>query len=368
MSDLSDPVQTRSPARLKVNFLVAVAALFLLVLAVSACSSSAPSLTAQQATVDYNLLYSLPKQPIPYAARVRPVLERRCVVCHGCYDAPCQLKLSSPAGIQRGASKEVVYDGARIKAAEPTRLFIDAVTTAQWRDKKFFPVLNEGRIDAVDSRSNAVLNLEDSVLYRMLRLKELHPQARTGMLTDDFDVTLNRKQTCPSLAEFDDYAAAHPRGGMPYAMPNLARAEYTALVYWLAQGAPLPPDKPPSDKVAPQIARWEAFLNGQTNKQQLVSRYIYEHLFQAHLHFRGSGKREFYRMVRSRTAPGEPVEVLATVRPYGDPDGAVYYRIVRHQGSIVAKDHLVYELSDQRLQRYRQLFVDPSYEVAVLPS
>ena len=34
--------------------------------------------------------------------QVQPLLDRRCVVCHACYDAPCQLKLSSPEGIERG--------------------------------------------------------------------------------------------------------------------------------------------------------------------------------------------------------------------------------------------------------------------------
>ncbi|MCL5779337.1 hypothetical protein M1105_20530 [Limibaculum sp. FT325] len=44
------------------------------------------------------------------AAEVPRILERRCVVCHGCYDAPCQLKLSSPDGVARGAAKSDVYD------------------------------------------------------------------------------------------------------------------------------------------------------------------------------------------------------------------------------------------------------------------
>ena len=71
----------------------------------------------------------------------------------------------------------------------------------------------------------------------------------------------------------------------------------------------------------------------------------------------GTDEREFYRLVRSVTPPGKAVEVIPTRRPYNDPAGSVYYRIVRHQGSIVAKTHLVYELSDKRLQHYRQLFI-----------
>ncbi|UCB55920.1 MAG: fatty acid cis/trans isomerase [Thiotrichales bacterium] len=332
-----------------------------LALMLTACASKEQSITADQATVEYNLLYSMPEAPISYDQQVRPVLESRCVVCHGCYDAPCQLKLSSPEGIHRGGNKNKVYDGGRITAADPTRLFIDAQTTDEWRQKQFHPVLNEG--DA-----NPLSNLESSVMYRMLRQKQLYPQARTGMLSDDFDVSLDREQTCPTIEEFDDYAAKHPKGGMPYAMPNLDRDEYAALVYWLAQGAPMPEDEPPSDNAAKQIEQWEAFLNGKSNKERLVGRYLYEHLFQAHLHFEGTGDREFYRLVRSTTPPGQPVEVIPTRRPYNDPNGVVYYRILRHQGSIVAKTHLVYELSDQRLQRYSELFIEPEYDVASLPS
>ena len=92
------------------------------------------------------------------------------------------------------------------------------------------------------------------------------------------------------------------------------------------------------------------------------------HPGQTHLHFAGTENREFYRLVRSTTPPGEVVDVIATRRAYSDPVGSVYYRIVCHQGSIVAKTHMVYELSDKRLQRYQELFIDANYEVASLPS
>ena len=32
---------------------------------------------------------------LSYRADVQPILENRCVVCHACYDAQCQLKLSA---------------------------------------------------------------------------------------------------------------------------------------------------------------------------------------------------------------------------------------------------------------------------------
>ena len=103
----------------------------LTVLLLVACSASEHSLTEAQASIEFDLLYTLPSRPVSYTDEVAPILERRCVVCHGCYDAPCQLKLSSSEGILRGANPDKVYDGIRITAAQPTRLFIDALTTAQ---------------------------------------------------------------------------------------------------------------------------------------------------------------------------------------------------------------------------------------------
>jgi len=350
---------TRMPA-------LPVMVLLLLLLLLSACSSSEKTITADQAKVEYDLLYSVPGKNISFKNQVQPVLENRCVVCHGCYDAPCQLKLTSSAGIHRGANKKQVYNATRLTADAPTRLFIDAMTTEQWRQKNFTPVLNEGE-------NSKVKNLEDSVMYRMLRQKRLYPQATIGMLSDDFDVSIDREQTCPTLNEFDKYTAKHPKAGMPYAMPNLNRKEYTTLVHWLAQGAPMPADEAPSKVAAKQIKQWEAFLNTNNNKisdnkRKLVARYVYEHLFQAHIHLEGTENREFYRLVRSSTAPGNPVKVIPTRRPYDDPTTSVYYRLVRHQGSIVAKTHMVYELSGKRMQRYKELFFDVDYKVTSLPS
>ena len=319
------------------------------------------SLTSDQATVDYDLLLTVPEEPISFDQAVRPILENRCVVCHGCYDAPCQLKLSSPAGLRRGASTTLVYDGARLRATPPTRLDIDANTVPEWRELGFHAVLNE------TDTQNPIANLDNSVLYRMLRLKQQHPQPRTGMLSDDIDVRLDREQVCTTADKFDRFASKHPHWGMPYAMPNLSDAEYGTLVQWIAQGSPVPNPAKPSAKAETQIARWEAFLNGSEQKQQLVSRYIYEHLLLARIHFDGTANREFYRLVRSSAPPGEAVDEIATVRPYDDPGGRFYYRLRRYQPSIVAKAHNVYRWSDRRLARYRELFIEPDYTVDDLP-
>jgi hypothetical protein len=145
----------------------------------------------------------------------------------------------------------------------------------------------------------------------------MNPQSRLGMLSDRIDLSLNREQTCPTLEKFDKYADKFPNQGMPFAMPNLEDEEYRILVQWLAQGAPVPEAKQPSSAAASQIKRWET---------------------------------------------------IATVRPYDDPGANFYYRLLRYPGDIVAKTHLVYELSDQRMARYKELFLKPDYEVPEFPS
>ncbi len=337
-----------------------ILSVFLLILILGGCTTK-PSVTRDQATVDYDLLLDMPEEDISYNDVIRPIFDKRCVVCHGCYDAPCQLKLSSFEGLQRGASKTQVYDGARFRAIEPSRLNIDAKTVEEWRERGFHSVLNESIEDEAKN------NLDNSVLYQMLRLKQLHPQPRVGMISDDVDVSLNRKQVCTSADNFAEFASQHPLWGMPYAMPNLSNNEYGLLVQWIAQGTPGPEPAKSSEEALQQIERWEWFLNDTSLKQQLVSRYLYEHLFQAHIHFEGSPDREFYRLVRSTTPSGQPVVEIPTVRPYDDPGATFYYRLLRYDASIVAKDHVVYVWSDQRMQRYRELFIEPDYVVAELP-
>jgi len=324
-------------------------------------SEPTPATENESTTIASELSSILQDDPVTYD-QVKPILERRCVVCHGCYDAPCQLKLSSNEGLRRGGSEELVYDYKRITPVPPTRLFVDARSTAEWRSRGFNAVLNEGQ-------QTPEKNLKNSVLYHLLRLKQQYPQPVSDRLPDSFSLELNRKQTCPTLESIDKFSREHPLWGMPYAMPNLPQQEYRTLVSWLARGAqaPAPPD--PSSSVLPQINQWENFLNQSSGKQKLASRYLYEHLFHAHIHFAGSPAREFYRLVRSTTPSGQAINEIPTVRPYDDPGAApFYYRLQRYNPSIVVKNHIVYEFSERRMQRYRELFLDPVYAVSEQPS
>ncbi len=340
--------------------LVILSAVLLLAVFIYKDSRLPPPMDEVSTTIAKELAAVQQHEPATFD-QVKTVLDHRCVVCHGCYDAPCQLKLSSNEGLQRGASEKLVYD-ARLTAVQPTRLFVDAKSTAEWRSHGFTSVLNE----AQPSPEN---NLKNSVLYHLLQLKQQHPQPESKQLPDSFSLELNREQTCPTLDTVSKFSRKHRLWGMPYAMPNLQPQEYRTLVSWLSQGAPAPAPPAPTTEVQAEIDQWELFLNRSSNKQQLVSRYLYEHLYHAHIHFANSPAREFYRLVRSTTPSGQAINEIPTVRPYDDPGTApFYYRLLRYHPSIVVKNHIVYEFSEQRMQRYQKLFLDPEYDVQTLPS
>lgn len=326
------------------------------------CAGEKESLTKGQSDIEYQILLKGGDKNISYINEARPVLEKRCIVCHGCYDAPCQLKLTSIEGIKRGANPKKIYDAERIFSAEPTRLFIDAKSEKEWREKGFHSILNE-------QEDSAINNLRHSVLYKMLRLKQLNPQPRVGMINDSFYLGLNREQTCPVNNDFEGYAEDFPLQGMPFATPNLSDDEYHILVKWISQGMPDDSQKIFSATTKEQIKNWEVFLNNKGLKHKLVSRYIYEHLFIAHLYFQGENNREFFRLVRSSTPPGTAIKEIATIRPYDNPQvDDFYYRLKYEKSSIVDKSHVVYELSGKRIKRFKELFINPDYKVDKLPS
>lgn len=292
---------------------------------------------------------------------IKPILDGRCVVCHGCYDAPCQLKLSSYAGLDRGANKDKVYDGTRLLASSLSRLFIDARSTEEWRSKDFYPVLNE-RKQVPDA------NRQGSVLLNMLQLKQAHPLPASPVLPDSFDFSLDRNQQCPKLEEFPRFAEKYPLWGMPYGLPGLTRREFNTLALWVRNGSPVAePDPLPATYTA-AVARWEAFLNQDSLKARLASRYIYEHLFYGNLYFSELPAGEYFHLVRSSTPPGQPIAVIATRRPYDDPGVArVYYRLQHDESTVLAKSHLPYALNGTRLERWQHWFIDAAYTVTALP-
>jgi hypothetical protein len=208
----------------------------------------------------------------------------------------------------------------------------------------------------------------DSVLLAMLALGRSRPFAADTRLPDSVKLAIDRPLSCATAGEFEAYARDHPQGGMPYGMAPLAHDELRVLATWVAQGAAAPAPPEPGAVAAADVKLWEAFLNGPTPKERLTARYLYEHWFLAHLAFSDLPRGPFFRVVRSRTAPGEPVDEIASVRPYDDPGPAPFwYRLVPLHESIVHKTHIVYRLSPAKLARLRELFLASAWEPTRLP-
>lgn len=299
---------------------------------------------------------------VDYWRDIQPILERRCAVCHACYDAPCQLNLTAFEGLTRGANKRPVYDGTRLLTAEPTRLFDDAHTVEAWRKKDFFPVVQD-QMSVSDSERRA------GVLARILALKQANPLPADMSLSDSFDFSLNREQSCPTASQFDRFAEKHPLWGMPFGLPGLTDQEYQTVLRWIELGTPYQEQDRTSARALRQVREWEDFLNGESLKHQLMARYLYEHLHLTHLYFDELPNHEWFRLVRSRTAPGHPIDVIATRRPFDDPGvPRVYYRLEAVKESLTAKTHVPYALSSARKQRYEELFLSGTFTVDALPS
>ncbi|MCE5363374.1 fatty acid cis/trans isomerase [Pseudomonas anguilliseptica] len=294
-------------------------------------------------------------QPVSFSRDVQPIFTKNCVACHACYDAPCQLNLGSAAGAERGASKTAVYNGTRTQAQATTRLFLDAHDQAAWRRKGFTSVL-----DAQGSQA--------ALMARMLELGHQQPLAANSKLPAQLDISINRANQCPLPQEFAEFARKNPQAGMPFAVTGLSEADYQTLQAWIEQGAPVDQQAlQASAAEAQQVATWEAFMNAPGAREALVSRWLYEHLFLAHLHFAGGEAGHFFQMVRSRTPSGQPVDVIATRRPNDDPGTEFYYRLIPVQGVIVHKTHITYGLSAAKLARVKELFFASDWQADAVP-
>ena len=159
----------------------------------------------------------------------QPILERRCSVCHSCYDAPCQLKTTCFEGLDRGGTKALVYNSARLTADPPTRLHIDADSAEGWRALGFHPVLNERNQTPVAYMENSLLNL-------MLQLEKDNPLPQTDLLPETFDIRLDHDYICTTAEDFEDFKKKYPLWGMPYALPGLTHSDRETIVDWLSRG------------------------------------------------------------------------------------------------------------------------------------
>ncbi len=291
--------------------------------------------------------YTVINKEISFSKDIKPILDNRCVSCHSCYNSPCQLKLSSFDGLERGASKSDMYAN-RISADSPTRLFIDAIGEKQWREKGFFSMT-----DSLDGLNDS----NESIMMQYLFQKDKNP-LNIGEYSPETD-----KLTCvKNKDELAVYFEKNPHKGMPYGFPALEKNEYNLLMTWLKQGAIDDTKKDiSSDFEKNQIIKFENFLNKKEIKHKVSARYIYEHLFLAHISFEDESGN-FFELIRSSTPMGEKPQIIATRFPYDKIEGNFYYRFQKIESTIVHKTHMVYKLNDKKLARYNELFINVTWE------
>jgi hypothetical protein len=298
------------------------------------------------------VVFNIPTRHVDYLNEVKPLLDKRCAVCHSCYNSPCQLKLDSFEGADRGATKRAVYNGSRLRSMDPTRLFTDAQSTGEWRQKEFFSV--------TDSKVSGELN--DSIMIEILSHKIKNPKSVGEYRSEANDLTCSE-----NTDELAGYLEKHPNNGMPFGFPALKPEEFAIIAGWLVQGAKGPDATRQKVLITPKasdayaIKQWETFLNLDDAKHAMTTRYLYEHLFLAHIKF-GTQTNEYYELFRSKTPPGEPADLVATVRPYDDPGvPRIYYRFRKIHSTIVEKTHMVFTLDDAKLRRVKELFIQPEW-------
>ena len=299
---------------------------------------------------------SLP--PPNYGHDIQPIFNSRCIACHGCLGSPCNVKLDSFAGADRGGFGINPYSG---HLAEVPRTDMDAAaTTAAWRTRGFYPVL--GQCDSPAQR------LDGSLMYRVLA-------AGTAFNQPGFSrqalAPLSAKRyanACPAdTATLEGQLTQNPARGMPFGLPAIERTSFETLARWIGAGAPGPTDAEleTADRLArpAAVARWEAFFNASDARGRLVSRFIFEHVFLASLVLEDSPGERF-RLVRSSTPPGQPVMVIGTGLPYDDPYrhagvSRFWYRLQKVTSAPVQKNHFVWHLKRADIAHLKDLFLGP---------
>ncbi|QDT28024.1 fatty acid cis/trans isomerase [Gimesia panareensis] len=302
-----------------------------------------------------------------YLDKIQPIFNKRCIVCHGCLDSPCLLKLTCYEGLLRGARKGNP-DGTHLFAEKPVRLY-DQPSLAAWREQGFCSV--------VEQQGPPEERPGKSILFRMLVAGTEHNQPPFDLKSLEPVYQSINKHICPCEQGIDAYLKQRPTAGMPFGMPALSADENQLFSEWITAGSP----GPTADAMAklqklahPEvIARWEAFLNQEAKLSPLVSRFIFEHTFLATLHFEES-PGEYFRLVRSTTPPIQtktdeggkqvvipnPIHEIKTARPYDTPYlkgvDKIYYRLKKVTETRVQKSLFIWQLSDAKLKRLDELF------------
>lgn len=330
-----------------------------------------------------------------YLEKIQPIFNNRCIACHSCLNSPCQLNLTSFAGLDRGATKDDIYNRREIGNKTPTRLGIDVPGTFEaetqtlfWRKPRFigsngthafFPVINR-------TESNPAERINTSVLAQLLTVKNAYNQAHKPGDQNLPPYTSERSRICPDQGETKKVPSAEVTNfisnigwaGMPYGFPALSPSENNEIIEWIKKGATPPTFEETYEltkATRPQTLKtWEQFFNTPDFRHRITARYIYEHLFLAHIYF-DDMPGEFFRFIRAQCdALGKNCHELPTRRPTDDAkeseffnareNTTVYYKFQKVTSALVHKAHSPFQLNSTKLEKWKALFIDKIPEPA----
>lgn len=285
-----------------------------------------------------------------YTTDIQPIFDSRCVACHSCFNSPCQLNLSTYEGIIRGANKISIYDFPKLESRRPTRLFIDAHSVAEWRKLNFYPVINENRNTTVSPLSTILKNFSG-----------IESGKQTYYDSENSRVCVQNN----TEKDWAEYLKTNPAGRMPFGFPGLTKEELDKIMLWQEKGS-LGPSAAALEKrvlshpdIAQLVTSWENLLNQNSIKAQLSSRYIYEHLFLAHLYFQEHPNLAF-RLVRSKTSQND-IEEFSSLYPFDNPEKKFSYRLRPITNTRTHKDHIPYLLSKEKMEKWKKYFYESEW-------
>lgn len=278
-----------------------------------------------------------------YNQNIQKIFNQRCIACHSCYDSPCQLNLQSYNGFERGLHPYNVYNGTRLNSVKPTRIEIDGKNVNDWRNLNFTAV-----------HDNVA---EKSIMLNILRKKNLE-------LKDLPAKKVEESNYCPSTTEkLNEFLKLTPDLKMPYGFQPIEDNYQVVLEKWLREGAKGENRKIViKDEIKEQVESWEKYLNRKSKEQKLVSRYIFEHLFLAHIYFE-EDKNTFFRLVRSKTECKNEIDEINTRRPNEYPgSNNFFYCLKPITSTIVAKTHMPFLFSQKIMEKTEEIFFSKKWE------
>lgn len=292
-----------------------------------------------------------------FMSQIKPIIDKRCVACHACREAECRLKMTSPEGIIRGGSTQIIHGGGLL-GVKRTKLFHDAHGEAAWRQRGFYSVMRTPRrLKRSLMRSGETFDLLGRNSIFTAAMVNSYQNGEEQEKISQRNLIGTKEQMCGEGRKDLDNVP-----GMPYKMKQLEGEEFGTLYSWAQKGAKA--EVPSAElllmlttpKNPELIKKWEDFFNHPSNKAKWTSRFLYEHLFLARFYIQ-EAPGEFYELVRSSTAYPEPVKISPTLKAFQRPPAKKwYYRLMKVHSTIVDKNHFVYEVNNDTLKDLKDMF------------